>query len=156
FRGLPDVVPVLPEPRVNVLQPCFEVRPRLVVQDLPSFFNRGQEAVLGVPISSLPEYNPRLVSGELVHPRREIENSDFPSGREVDWLADGLLGRRTRDQPVDDVPDIREVPCLLASPCDRQRLTVHSPIEEVRNDVTVLSRYLPRTVRIEEACIDDR
>ena len=57
FGGLPDVVPVLLEPRVNLLQACFEVGSRLVVKDLPSFFNRGQEAVLGVPISSLLEYN---------------------------------------------------------------------------------------------------
>src|SRR2546425_5616372 len=95
FGGLPDVLPVLLEPRVDVLQACFEVRPGPVVQDLLSFFDGCQEAVLGVPASPLLEHDPRLVSCELVHPCREIENSDFPSGRKVDCLADGLLRRRT-------------------------------------------------------------
>src|SRR5437867_294880 len=106
FGGLPDVVPVFLEPRVNVPQACFEVSPRLVVQKLFSLFNGGKQTVLGVPISPLLEHDPRLVSGELVYPCREIENSDFPSGREVDRLADCLRGRRARNQPFYDVSDI--------------------------------------------------
>src|SRR6266571_3492422 len=132
FGGLPDVVPVFLEPRVNVPQARFEVSPRFVVQKLLSLFNRSKETVLGVPAASLLEHNPRFVSSELVHPRREIEDPDFPSSREVDRLADGLLGRRTRSQPIDDVSDVGEVPGLLTRPRDGQRLTVHSPMEEVR------------------------
>src|SRR5439155_25795314 len=78
--GLLDVVPVLLEPTVDLLQAVLELPLRFVMKETSGLFDRSQQAILLVPISSLFEHDTRFVSRKVVHPVGEVEKRDFPSG----------------------------------------------------------------------------
>src|SRR5205807_1008821 len=106
-----------------------------------------------VPIPPLDQFDATLVSRELVHPLSKICNPDLPGRGKIDGLSDGLLVAGACDESVDDVTYISEVSRLFARACDRERLPVHGPEEEVRDDVPVFSWDLTGPVGIEESGI---
>src|SRR5436190_1303877 len=89
FRGLPDAVPVLSEPLMNVLETRFDVGLWLVPKDFSRLVDRGKQTGLLVPVSALAEHDPCLIVSELVHPVREIKNFRFLTRGKIDRLANG-------------------------------------------------------------------
>src|SRR2546426_7221747 len=154
--GLLDVGPVLLEPAVDLIQTVLEVHLRLVAQDPPGFLDGGEEPAFLVPVPSLFEDNARRIFREGIDLVRQINDSDFSTGGEVDRFPDGLFGHGACQEPVHNVTDIRKVPRLLTGPRYRKRLTVHRPVEEVRNDIAVLPWHLSRPARVEEPRVDNR
>src|SRR5436309_2080417 len=116
LRGFLDVVPVLLEPKVDLLQTVFEAGLRLVVENPPGFLNGGEEPVLLVPIPSLFEHNSCRVFGEGVDLVRQVKNSDFSTRGKVDCFTNSFFRRGAAQEPVHNVTDIRKVPRLLTGP----------------------------------------
>src|SRR5574340_1192026 len=108
------------------------------MKDLAGLLDRGEQAVLLVPVPTLLEDNARVVTSDLIDPIREVADSDLPSRRDVDGLPDGFVGRHTGKKTVHDVAHVREVARLVARASDGERLSVHRPEEEVRDDVAIL------------------
>src|SRR6266568_788945 len=156
FGGLSDVIPVLLEPEMDLLETRLEVRLGLVVENPPRFLDRGKKTCLLVPITPLLEDDARVVAGEPVDPIGEVEDPDLLARREVNCLTDGLVVMSTCDQTIHDVSDVSEIARFLSSARDRQRLSVHRPIEEVWDYVAITSGHLPGSVGVEESRVDNR
>src|SRR2546427_9651052 len=143
---LRDVLPVLLEPAVNLAQAVFEPHLGFVLEDLAGLVDRGQEAMLLVPVPALLERDACLVSRQFVHPLGQICNADLAARGQINGFPDGLVVLGARDQAADDVIDIREVSGLIARTRYREGLSVDSPVEEIGNDVAIFPWDFPRPV----------
>lgn len=141
---------------MGFLKPLSELGLGSVSKDTARLVDAGEQPVLFVPVPPLFVENPGLVPGQLIDPVCEIDDPDLPPGAKIDRLTDRLLVGGHLHETVDQIPDIGEVPGLLARAGDRQGQAVHRPVEEVRDDVAVLAGDLPRAVGVEEPGVDDR
>src|SRR6478609_10658872 len=86
---------------------------------------------------------------------RQVPYAGFPASGKIKFLANGRFHDTDPQKAVDRISYVGEVSGFLTTARDRQGQALHRVIDEIRNDIAVLSGYFSSPIIVEEACFDN-